>query len=137
MRAPEELLTGEVSAKISNAVVKLLHEYTGRGPTKAKTHFGSDIVTVVLADTFTRAERSLMAAGNGRMVLDTRREFQNVMRDDYTAAVEEITGRNVIAFMSDSHADPDLAVEVFVLEPEEADAPVDGDGPARLVPKPV
>jgi uncharacterized protein YbcI len=31
--------------------------------------------------------------------------------------IEELTGRKVIGFMSDNHVDPDLAVEVFVLEP--------------------
>jgi uncharacterized protein YbcI len=30
--------------------------------------------------------------------------------------IEELTGRKVVGFMSDSHIDPDLAVEVFVLE---------------------
>jgi hypothetical protein len=30
--------------------------------------------------------------------------------------VEEITGRKVIAFLSDNHLDPDIAVESFVLE---------------------
>jgi thioredoxin reductase (NADPH) len=32
--------------------------------------------------------------------------------------VEELTGRRVLAFMSDSHLEPDYSIEVFVLEPE-------------------
>jgi hypothetical protein len=43
------------------------------------------------------------------------------MRDDLIAIVERQLDRNVIAFMSQNHIDPDLAVEVFVLEPAGAD----------------
>jgi len=50
-------------------------------------------------------------------VRQTRREYQSAMREEMTGAVEEIVGRRVIGFMSDNHIDPDLAVEVFVLEP--------------------
>jgi uncharacterized protein YbcI len=39
------------------------------------------------------------------------------MEEDISREIEELTGRKVIGFMSDNHIDPDLAVEVFVLEP--------------------
>jgi hypothetical protein len=42
------------------------------------------------------------------------------MRDDLVAVVERATERKVVAFMSQNHIDPDLAVEVFVLEPSAA-----------------
>ncbi|MEA2398929.1 MAG: hypothetical protein QOK25_2485 [Thermoleophilaceae bacterium] len=116
MRAPEETFTGETAAKISNAVVKVLHEYTGRGPTKAKTYIGDELVSVVLADTLTRGERTLVAGGSSETVLDVRKDYQRMMRTALVGAVEGITGRNVIAFMSDNHIDPDYAVETFVLE---------------------
>ena len=118
MRAPDDSSTGQTAAKISNAVVQLLHEYTGRGPTKAKTRISDDLITVVLADTLTRAERNLVTAGNGKMVIEVRKEFQRLMREDYVEAIEGLTDRKVVAFMSDNHIDPDLAVETFVLEPE-------------------
>jgi hypothetical protein len=38
------------------------------------------------------------------------------MREPLVGAVEQPTGRNVIAFLSDNHIDPDLATETFVLE---------------------
>jgi hypothetical protein len=31
--------------------------------------------------------------------------------------VEELTDRDVVAFLSNNHIDPDLAVEIFVLAP--------------------
>jgi len=116
---------GARSAAISNLVVRLMSEYTGRGPTKARTAIGPDLVTVVLADTLTKGERSLVRDGEGQRVVDMRRAFQATMRADLVAGVEEITGRKVRAFLSDNHIDPDVAVETFILEPDG-----DGDGAA-------
>ena len=114
---------GATAAAISNATVQLLSEYTGRGPTKAKTSINRDVITVVLQDTMTKAERTLAHNGEAKFVLDMRHKFQLAMRDELVAAVERLTGRKVVAFMSDNHIDPDMAAEIFVLEPEpEAEA---------------
>jgi uncharacterized protein YbcI len=125
--------TGSAAAAISNAAVRLLHEYTGRGPTKAKTIIGRDVVVIVLADTMTKAEHTLVAQGQGDFVLDMRHRFQLAMREDLVAAVELNTERTVVAFMSDNHVDPDMAAEVFVLEPH-PDA--DGNGAVAQVEAP-
>ena len=106
---------------ISTATVQLLQEYTGRGPTKAKTLINDDVVTVLLADTLTKGERKLVDNGHSDRVLQLRHDYQVVMRDDLTAVVERQLDRKVIAFMSQNHIDPDLAVEVFVLQAERAD----------------
>jgi len=103
---------------ISTAAVRLLHEYTGRGPTKAKTLINDDVVTLLLADTLTKGERTLVDNGRSERVLQVRHDYQLTMRDDLIAIVERQLNRNVIAFMSQNHIDPDLAVEVFVLEPD-------------------
>jgi uncharacterized protein YbcI len=104
---------------ISTAVVQLLHEYTGRGPTKAKTSINEDVVTVLLADTLTKGERKLVDNGLSERVLQLRHDYQLTMRDELVAIVERQLDRTVIAFMSQNHIDPDLAVEVFILEPAE------------------
>ena len=109
---------GGLTVAISDAVVQLLHEYTGRGPTKARTTIDRDAIFVVLRDTMTKAERRLHEQGDGDLVLETRRRFQAGMRTDLVAAIEHLTARTVMAFMSTNHLDPDLACEVFVLEPE-------------------
>ena len=44
------------------------------------------------------------------------------MGPKFREAVEEATGRTVIAFMSQVCFDPDMAAEVFVLEPEAGEA---------------
>lgn len=114
-----------VSAQISNLVVRLLHTYTGRGPTKAWTSITDDLVTVLLRDQLTKAEQSLVAESRSELVLEMRQAFQQTMRGELVAGVEQLTGRKVIAFMSANHVDPDLAIESFVMEPLRVQ---DGDG---------
>jgi uncharacterized protein YbcI len=107
---------GALAAAISNSVVRTLSRRTGRGPTKAKATIGANAVFVVLQDTLTIGERTLADAGEGEAVLDLRRRWQSVMQAEMSREIEELTGRKVVGFMSDNHIDPDLAVEVFVLE---------------------
>jgi uncharacterized protein YbcI len=71
----------------------------------------------MLRDRLTRGERNLVESGFHEDVLHVRHRFQDVMRPDATSMIEELVGRRVIGFMSDNHIDPDLAAEVFVLEP--------------------
>jgi uncharacterized protein YbcI len=120
MIGDEPHVRGELAAEISRTVVRALSETTGRGPTKAKTTIGDNGVFVVLQDTLTHGERTLTNAGQGRAVLDLRRRWQAVMQADVSREIEDLTGRKVIGFMSDNHIDPDLAVEVFILEPRGA-----------------
>jgi uncharacterized protein YbcI len=108
---------GQLSAAISNAVVGEIASTTGRGPTQAKTTLGANAVFVVLQDTLTRGERTLVSAGEHDAVLDLRRLWQKAMRVSCSRRIEELTERKVIGFMSDNHIDPDIAVEVFILEP--------------------
>jgi len=122
----EQTHRGAISAEISTATVRLLAEYTGRGPTKAHTVINKNSVLVLLADTLTKGEQSLARMGMSDHVLETRKRYQHAMRDDLIAAVEQHTGRRVIAFMSDNHIEPDMAAEVFALEPLQGD----GAGPS-------
>jgi uncharacterized protein YbcI len=132
MTSPNGTLKGgALNAAISNAVVRLLGEYVGRGPTKARTIHSGKLVLCVLEDTMTRAERSLAAGGREEFVLRLRHAIQNTMQEDLTAAVEALTHRKVAAFLSANHVEPDLAAEVFVLdeplhEAVEVSAPLDG-----------
>jgi uncharacterized protein YbcI len=111
-----------ISAAISNAIVRLFAEYTGRGPTKARTYVNDDLIVVVLQDTLTKGERSLVADGKTELVLSTRKAYQQTMHRELIGTVEEFTGRTVHAFLSDNHADPDVAIECFVLAPQDGAA---------------
>jgi uncharacterized protein YbcI len=109
-------LEGKLALAISNSVVQCTRDYTGRGPTKARTTIGEDIIVTKMEDTLTRGERSLADSGKGDMVVDIRRCFQMTMREDLVSRIEGLTGRKVLAFMSDNHVEPDVGVEIFVLE---------------------
>jgi uncharacterized protein YbcI len=104
------------AVKISNLVVQAFRAHTGRGPTKARTTFDLNLITVVLRDTLTNGERSLVAAGRTELVIEMRRAYQEMMREELIAGVEELSGRKVAALLSDTHLDPDIAVAAFVLE---------------------
>jgi uncharacterized protein YbcI len=108
---------GEVLASISTGLVRLHSRYYGKGPTKAKTYLVNDTVICILRGGFTTVERTLIDEGNVEAVYQIRRSFQQAMEVQFTAVVEEAVGRKVIAYMSQIHQDPDLAVEIFVLEP--------------------
>jgi uncharacterized protein YbcI len=112
---------GSPNAEISRSAVQLLRDFTGRGPTRARTTINTESVMIVLGDTLTKGERRLAESGKAERVLELRHDFQLVMRDDLVGIVERALGRKVIAFMSDNHLDPDLAVEIFILEPEKED----------------
>ncbi len=118
------------SAKIATSAVQVLHEYTGRGPTKAKATINESVVTILLADTLTTGERTLVDHGHADRVLQVRYDYQTTMRHELVGIVERELDREVIAFMSQNHIDPDLAVEVFVLKPAET------PDPATSLPKP-
>jgi len=113
----DHLHNGSPNAEISRSAVQLLREYTGRGPTRARTTINGDSVMIVLGDILTKGERKLAENGKAERVLAVRHDFQLVMRDELVALVERTVDRKVIAFMSDNHLDPDLSVEVFILEP--------------------
>jgi uncharacterized protein YbcI len=108
--------SGQVLAGISSGIVGLYREHFGKGPTKAKTYALDDIVVCVLRDGLTRVERTLFAEGRADSVREMRAAFQDAVADKFKAVVEELTGREVIAFMSQAHVNPDLAIEVFFLE---------------------
>ena len=88
------------------------------------------MVTVILRDTLTKGERSLVGDDLDELVLSMRKAFQGTMRHALTTGIEEILGRKVIAFMSDNHIESDVAVEVFLLKPADTGTQDNGAGVA-------
>ena len=115
--AAEKGPAGETASAISARIVGLLGKHTGRGPTKAKAIVSSDLVMVTLADCLTTAEKRLAAAGHGEIVISTRAILHHGMRAEATAIVEELTDRQVSAYLTAQHHEPDLAILVFYLAP--------------------
>jgi uncharacterized protein YbcI len=95
---------------------------------RAKTYLLDDIVICVLRNGFTAIERTMVESGKPERVVEMRHEFQEMMGRHFRDAIEELTGRKVVAFLSQAHVDPDITLEVFFIDP-----PVDGFGAAEVV----
>lgn len=122
MEAPAQS-HGEVLARISTGMAQLHTRYYGKGPTKTKTYLVDDTIICLLEEGFTTVERTLIDGGRGEAVHEIRRTFQQAMEEQFTAVVEEATGRKVRAYLSQVHVNPDIAVELFMLAPDgEAEA---------------
>ncbi len=117
---------GRQSAAISNAITRLHREHYGRGATTTRTIMQRNFVVCFLEDIYTPVERTLIESGRRDAVRETRNIFQDAMGPKFTEAVESATGRKVVAFMSQVTFDPDMAAEVFVLEPEAEDRAPEG-----------
>ena len=114
-----------VQMQVSNEMVRLYKEQFGRGPTKARASWaGPDVLTVVLEDTFTPAERNLAAMGEHERLRDLRSFFQYASVPEFCGPIERITGRKVRAFISGIDTElGGVAVETFVLHPPGSDQP--------------
>src|SRR5215212_2549125 len=116
--APASEPTGEVRARVANAMVGLKKEHFGRGPTAAKAWMMDDYLFVAMEGGLTRNEETLLADGKEALVRSYRLSFQETMGPTTIAAVQEITGRKVLSYHSQIVFDPTRAFEIFVLEPE-------------------
>ena len=114
-RLPER--EGPLLEEISRRIVQLYKESYGKGPTRARTYWHDDVITVVVRGGFTPDERTLREAGRGEAVLEHRVQFHQAMRTRFRQEVEELTGRTVIGVMSGVQVEePEMAAQVFVLE---------------------
>ncbi len=120
---------GDVLTAISDGMVRLLKEFYGHGPARAKSYYQDDLVVCVLRGGFTRVEQTLIDNGRGSAVIQQRMEFQEVMRERFSTVIKQATGRDVIGFMSGNQQDPDIMCEVFILSPTNL---IDESGDERL-----
>ena len=104
------------STGVSQAIVDLISTRTGTTPATATTEISSNLVVVALSEVLTIPEKTLAAKGHSALTIQVRNSLYQGMRADAVAAVEEITGRRVAAYLTDQQHDPDLAVIAFVLE---------------------
>jgi uncharacterized protein YbcI len=107
---------GEMRATLSNALVALMKEYYGKGPTAAKSFIEDEYVFTVLEGGLTRNEETLLANGQDELVRSYRLSFQQAVRDRFMSAVAEITGRQVLDYHSQIVFDPPRSFELFVLD---------------------
>ena len=106
---------GDVLTAISDGVVALMKEFYGRGPTRTKTYYHDDLIVCLLRGGFSRVERTLVEGGRSAAVIQQRMDFQELMRERFSAVIESATGRQVVGFMSGNEQNPDIMCEVFIL----------------------
>jgi len=109
---------GSLNRELSRAMVALYKDYVGRGPTHARAYVHDDLVVIILQDTMIQAEKTLAGEGEEDLVRGVRRVFQGKFREDANSIIERLTGRKVLAFLSDHAIEEDVAAEVFVLVPD-------------------
>ena len=120
---------GHLLAAISNRIVQIQRDHYGRGPMKAKTYALDDLVVVVMRGSgFTPLEKTMLDSGDPERIVAMRHEFQNMMSKRFTDTIEELTGRNVLAFLSQAHVEPDLTLEIFFV-----DGPLEGFGAVEII----
>ena len=103
---------------VSGAMGALHERYHGRRPATVRTMMmGDDMLACLLGDVYTDVEKTMIELQRQAMVHETRRTFQQAMERRFIDAVERITNRGVIKFISTHHVGPDLELELFLLEP--------------------
>lgn len=101
---------------ISAAVVALYAECYDHERTTATTYINDNVVVCVLEDILSNSESRQVADGAGKEVIDGRIAFQEGAEDEFTKAIEHLTGRRVTAFLSANQTTPGIACELFFLE---------------------
>ena len=121
----ERALLGEpLLTAVSEAMVSMHEHYHGRVPATAKSlMMGDDLLACVLGGVYTDVEKTLIELQRKTVVQETRSAFQDAMQHKFIQTVEQLSGRRVLAFISNQHVGPDLEIELFVLAPGDPDQP--------------
>jgi uncharacterized protein YbcI len=126
---PSPLGGGQLLAAISDNIVAMVREHYGRGPTSAKTYVVDDIIVVVMRGSgFIPLEKTIMDSGEPELVIAMREDFQRVMARRFRQMIEDLTGRNVVAFVSRVHVEPDITMQSFFI-----DGPLRGFGTVGIL----
>ena len=97
------------------------HErYHHRKPVTARTLLlGGEVLVCELGSVYTDVEKTMIELQRSTIVHETRRAFHTAMQHRFIAAVERLSGREVLTFSSSHHVGPDIEIEVFMLTPQE------------------
>lgn len=112
----EVLQGGELNQAVTSALVGIHSQYLGRGPQSTTTFYRDNVIVSLMHGVLTQAERTLHQTDQGEAVSQMRHLFQGTMEHDFKQAVERLTGRKVVAFISGQNLEPDIAAEVFILD---------------------
>jgi uncharacterized protein YbcI len=119
MPAHEAPLSGDtLLAAVTEAMVAFHQRYYHRAPASARTLLlGDEMLICVLGGVYTDVEMTMIELQRGGVVKETRSAFQNALEHKFIAAVERLSGREVLTFISTHHVGPDMEIELFMLDP--------------------
>jgi uncharacterized protein YbcI len=117
MATPDGPLKGHALLRaVSDAMAALHVRHYQRPPGTAKAQMmGDDLLACVLGGVYTDVEKTLIELERDPIVRDNRSAFQITMEPRFVEAVERLSGRRVVQFISSHHVGPDLEVELFFL----------------------
>jgi uncharacterized protein YbcI len=117
MFAPTAPLVGEeLLAAVTEEMVAMHERYHHRVPASAKTQLlEDDLLAVVMGGVYSDVEKTMIELQRSTLVQETRSAFQETMQQRFIDSIERLSGREVLAFISNSHVGPDLEIELFVL----------------------
>jgi uncharacterized protein YbcI len=108
---------GQLEAEISDAMVKLQRDRTGRGPNKAHTYILEDMVIVRMQEVLTPAERQLTGNPHGQsLVKQFHQQMHEIARKELERIVEEHTECRVNSLHSDVSTKTGEQMSIFVLD---------------------
>jgi uncharacterized protein YbcI len=102
---------GLTLAAITNAVVRVYKRFCGKGPVRARSHLGDELLLVILEEGLTRSEQTLRDRGQAQMVVDARQRMRRAIEPELRAAIEGELHRSVRSVMST--LDPALELELL------------------------
>lgn len=102
-------------AAVTDSMVALHERYHHRIPVTAKSQMlGDDLLACVLGGVYTNVEKTMIELQRSTVVQETRSAFQESMQQTFISEVERLSGRDVLAFISNHHIGPDIEVELFM-----------------------
>ena len=116
MSAVDPPLHGEeLLVAVTESMVALHERYHHRAPVSAKSQMlGDDLLACVLGGVYTDVEKTMIELQRSTVVQETRSAFQQAMQQRFIAEVERLSGRDVLAFISNHHVGPDIEIELFM-----------------------
>lgn len=103
-------------ARISNEMVRAQKQYFGRGPVKAKSYLLDDFLLIVMRGGFLPVERTMIEAGKEDVVRQYRQDFENEMTERLIGKMQELTGRKIVTYQSQTLVDPEIVIEIFFFD---------------------
>jgi uncharacterized protein YbcI len=114
---PHSRTKGQIEAEISDAMVHLHREQTGRGPNQARAYIVEDLVIVRLQEVLTPAERQLTGNPHGQsLIKQFHQQMHEIARHSLEQIIETATGCRVLSVHNDVSTKTGEQVAIYVLD---------------------